>query len=116
MEWFGDGLAESIRAAGLKELPRQAERLLTAAKKEAPVDTGDLMRSGTVTMSIAGQGGQAEVSFNTPYAVVQHENMGFAHPHGKAKYLEDPLRAMSPSIFEAIRKAQEAALVKGLRR
>jgi hypothetical protein len=40
-----------------------------------------------------GGGVEGQVSFNTPYALEQHERLDFNHPKGgKAKYLEDPLK------------------------
>lgn len=111
IEWYAASMAASVGVAGREELARQAERLLTEAKKEVPVDTGELMRSGSVALKNAGN--SAEVSFNKPYAATQHENLAFVHPVGKAKYLEDPLVALAPSIFEAICKAESAALGRG---
>ena len=51
------------------------------------------MRSGVASPPDPGTL-KAAVSFDTPYAVVQHENLTFHHPGGRqAKYLETPLNA-----------------------
>jgi len=108
--------------AGLKALRTGAEAILTEAIDEAPVDTGTLRRSGTVTVGNlpknpgqiyqdarpVEEGGQEKehkdafpepvgkekavyISFNTPYARRQHEELGYQHPRGGyAKYLEVP--------------------------
>ena len=42
-------------------------------------------------VDVAADGSSGTVSYDTPYAVIQHESMGFNHQRGrKAKYLEDP--------------------------
>ncbi len=47
-----------------------------------------LAQSGATTVD----GDTAYIHYDTPYAVVQHENTSFRHDRGrKAKYLEDPL-------------------------
>ena len=64
------------------------------SKEEAPVDTGDLRGSATSDVVEQYGGVKGKVGFNTPYALIQHEDMTFNHPQGgKAKYLTDPLNA-----------------------
>jgi len=66
--------------------------LLRRSKQEAPLDTGDLRGSGTSEVQEVYGGIKGIVGFNTPYALIQHEDMTFVHPQGgKAKYLTDPL-------------------------
>jgi hypothetical protein len=44
---------------------------------------------------------EGEVGFNEPYAAQQHEHTEYKHPQGgKAKYLEDPLKEMTPRYIE----------------
>lgn len=64
------------------------EHVRAEAVNETPEDTSDLKKSALVTSD-----GKATVvvSYDTPYAVKQHEELGYNHPGGgKAKYLEDP--------------------------
>lgn len=62
------------------------------SKEQAPLDTGDLRGSGTSEVTEVYGGVKGTVGFNTPYALIQHEDMTFVHPQGgKAKYLTDPL-------------------------
>jgi len=50
------------------------------------------------------------ISFNTPYARRQHEELGYNHPlGGKAKYLETPFNANKKKVIKyAERKIKEA--------
>jgi hypothetical protein len=66
---------------------------LTRRSKElAPLDTGDLRGSGFGEVEAMTNNVIGTVSFNTPYALIQHEDMSFNHPRGgQAKYLEQPL-------------------------
>lgn len=63
-----------------------ANLLLDEARKQVPLDTGALSRSGMVDSD----GLQATVSFDTPYAVRWHEEQANFQRGRKNKYLEDP--------------------------
>lgn len=82
----------------------------TESQQRCPVNIGDLRGSVQVTLddqpiAQGQQGGgitttgatpptatRGEVSYNTPYAAVQHEQINYSHPHGgQAKYLESVL-------------------------
>jgi hypothetical protein len=80
-------------AAGVTALHQIGEDLLGAAIEEAPLEEGTLRASGDVTVNVLPGGAELVVSFNTPYAARQHEEVTWDHPRaGKAKYLEDPLK------------------------
>ena len=123
--------------AALKALRTGAEAILTEAIDEAPVDTGTLRRSGTVTVgalpdgaqvyeaaesgtemkdAFPGQEGKEKavyISFNTPYARRQHEELGYEHPRGgKAKYLEDPFNRNKEKVIQYAEKQVKKALEK----
>ena len=123
--------------AGLKALRTGAEAILTEAIDEAPVDTGTLRRSGTVTVgglpdevqvyeaaesgtemkgAFPGPVGKEKavyISFNTPYARRQHEELGYNHPRGgKAKYLEDPFNRNKDKVLKYAEKQVKKALKK----
>jgi len=123
--------------AGLKALRTGAEAILTEAIDETPIDTGTLRRSGTVTVGALPDGAQvyeaAEsgrdmkdafpgpegkekavyISFNTPYARRQHEELGYNHPRGgKAKYLEDPFNRNKKKVLQYAEKQVKKALEK----
>ena len=74
-----------IREAAERGLMLGAEHVLTESNKIVPHDEGTLMRSGGVDAD----GLTAAVSYDTPYAVRQHEEMDYQHESGRhAKYLE----------------------------
>ena len=123
--------------AGLKALRTGAEAILTEAIDETPIETGTLRRSGTVTVGGLPDGAQvyeaAEsgsnmkdafpgpegkekavyISFNTPYARRQHEELGYNHPlGGKAKYLEDPFNRNKEKVLQYAEKQVKKTLEK----
>lgn len=90
--------AEAIVQTGGEAAIRDcANFLLDESRKQVPYDTGALSRSGLVSAD----GLHATVSYDTPYAVRQHESMTYRHAAGrKAKYLEDPCN--SPALKERL--------------
>jgi hypothetical protein len=121
--------------AGLKALRTGAEAILTEAIDEAPVDTGTLRRSGTVTVGKLPDGAQvyeaAEsgtemkdafpdkigqekavyISFNTPYARRMHEDLGYTPKRGGGpKYLEDPFNREKSKVLKYADKQIKKAL------
>jgi len=123
--------------AALKALRTGAEAILTEAIDETPIETGTLRRSGTVTVgalpdgaqvyeaaesgtemkdAFPGQEGKEKavyISFSTPYARRQHEELGYNHPlGGKAKYLEDPFNRNKDKVLKYAEKQIKKALQK----
>ena len=75
------------------------EYVLEQSSREVPHEVGDLQDSGRVTVD----GTTVAISYDTPYAVRQHEEMDYHHDAGrKAKYLEDPLNAASNGPIQRI--------------
>ena len=109
LKWHGEEAERLIRQAAMKAINDGAEAILTDAIDETPVDTGTLRRSGTVTEAPAEQA--AFVSFNTPYARRQHEDLDYHHPRGgKAKYLEDPFNRLKWKVQKMAADAIKNAL------
>ena len=70
-----------------------SESILGESQKLVPVDTGTLQKSGTVQYNEDKT--IATISYNTPYALKQHEDNTLNHnksknPDAQAKYLERP--------------------------
>lgn len=94
------------RVGAEKGVGMALELLLATARSRVPIEEGTLERSGAT----AQDGLHGTVSFDTPYAVRQHEDMTMRHDAGRqAKYLEsamaddaDTARAV---IGEQIRRA-----------
>lgn len=100
-----------LRAAFEREMRDIGTELLAESKRQVPVDEGTLSRSAVKTARWEGDSFVVNISYNTPYAAVQHERRDFNHPKkGKAKYLEDPLRQMAPKVRKRLARAMREAL------
>lgn len=103
---WDDRMAKAVaRKAGMQALKDGAETVLAESIKEVPHATGTLQRSATVTVD--DKNGRVYVSYSTPYAIRQHEDLTLRHPDPtnpisssgrKAKFLEDPFRRNKPKI------------------
>lgn len=109
LKWRGEEAERIIRKAAFEAIRDGAEAILTEAIDETPIDTGTLRRSGTVTE--APREAAVYVSFNTPYARRQHEDLTLKHPRGgKAKYLEDPFKRNAEKVKRLAAQRVKAAL------
>jgi len=112
LEWHGALAEKKVRQAGMEGMYLGAEAILTESHSEVPHESGTLMRSGIVTE--APEEKSVYVSYNTPYAVKQHEDLSLRHTDGrKAKYLEGPFKRMSPQVIKLVEKKISQALGKG---
>ncbi len=76
------GLDRGVRLA--------AEHILGESNRAVPIEEGTLQRSGKVTV----EDGKAAISYDTPYAVKQHEDLTMHHDEGRhAKFLEQAANA-----------------------
>lgn len=104
----GDELKRRTHRLVHRAVERWAQAILATAVPEAPIEEGTLRGSAHIEdVSTAGIIAR-EISFNTPYAARQHEEVTWKHPMGgKAKYLSDPLKAHARSgerlVAESIR-------------
>lgn len=100
LDWKGDQIIRSLQQAAKAASLAAAEHLGDEAVQRTPVETGTLRASMKVTTD--GEGTSA-VSYNTPYAARQHEEISWQHPGGgQAKYLENAITAAAPTMREAI--------------
>lgn len=98
------GVQRELRGAAVRGLFLSGEFVLGETQAVVPIDETALSRSGT--SSVDEQQLVAAVSYDTPYAAVQHEQMDYQHAPGRqAKYLEQPLNASRRTI-EALVAAQ----------
>lgn len=100
-----------MRSGAARGVGLATEYLLGEARKLVPHEEGTLERSGRASVEETDRGGvTGAVSFDTPYAVVQHENMHYRHKKGRrAKYLETPLNASKGKVNDII-----AAAIRGV--
>lgn len=83
------------------------DHLASVSKQQVPLDQGPLKNSCAVDVSE--DGSQGTVSYDTPYAVIQHESTGYQHQRGrKAKYLEDPV--FSSSVQQQMMKLAQQGM------
>ena len=89
-------LLARINRGAAKGVQTAAEHVLGEAQARAPREEGTLRRSGVASSDPETLRGA--VSFDTPYAVRQHEELGYAHTEGEAKYLENALNAEADTV------------------
>ncbi|WP_042170091.1 hypothetical protein [Streptomyces sp. NBRC 110035] len=104
----GAPVARELRAAAARGLLLGAEHVLGVSDDRVPLDEAALQRSGMASVDEATL--TAMVSYDTPYAVPQHERLDYRHAPGRqAKFLENSLneeRAQVDAIIAAqIRRA-----------
>ena len=135
LKWHGDEAEKLILEVVMEALRTGAESILTEAIDKAPVDTGTLRRSGTVTVGklpdsariyeAAESGNEMKdafpdpigkekavyISFNTPYARRMHEDLGYTPKRGGGpKYLETPFNANKNKVLKYADKQIRKAL------
>ena len=105
-KWSCDKLPPKLHKAAMDGAYLGAEAVLTKAINQAPLESGTMERSGAVTETKE----TVHISFNTPYARKQHEDLTLNHANGrKAKYLEDPFNEDKDKIIKLMNlKVQEA--------
>lgn len=108
LEWNGDIVDARIHEAAADGLNDAGEHLVGVSRSRAPHEEGILELSGT--WSPDREALRGVVSFDTPYAVYQHEVLDLQHDPGRtAKYLEEPaheeMAAMTELVAARIRRA-----------
>lgn len=92
LEWNGKKALFELSEAMLDGLHDAGEHLLGVSRGQVPLEEATLERSGQVSQNRAAK--RVAVSYDTPYAVYQHERLDLHHDEGrKAKYLEDPMNS-----------------------
>jgi hypothetical protein len=99
MEWNGPQVEAIEEAAAELGVELAAEHLLGVSRQRVPIEETTLERSGVATQD----GLRAAVSYDTVYAVRQHEELTWRHDPGRtAKYLEGPLDEESDVMLEIV--------------
>jgi hypothetical protein len=101
LRFHGREVDETVRRAAVRGLAEGAEHLLDESRKVVPLEEGVLSASGHT--SVDEQRLEAAVAYDTPYAVVQHEDLTLAHNAGRTgKYLEAPARQVGQAIRDHV--------------
>jgi hypothetical protein len=104
VEWNGPEIIGIFEGASMAGLELAAEHLLQVSSFLAPLEEGTLARSGEVSTDESDM--VAAVSYDTPYAVRQHEELTWRHAEGKtAKFLENPMTEERDTMLELIAAA-----------
>jgi hypothetical protein len=106
---FDRSVAGQMRAAAARGLLLGAEHVLTEAQNLVPLDEGALQNTGTASIDEGSL--TAMVSYDTPYAARQHEELDWRHAPGRqAKYLEQPLNAERATVLDLVAAQMRRAL------
>lgn len=88
--WNGARVKLAAKVGGARGLTMAAHLVQGRSVARTPMDTGDL-RSSQIVIPATPDDLVAAVSSDLPYAVRQHEELGYRHRHGQAKFLENAL-------------------------
>ncbi|MGY4990904.1 hypothetical protein [Streptomyces nigrescens] len=111
LRWNGEQALEGTHAGAVRGLRIAAEHVLAESRRIVPLEEATLERSGVATVDESQL--TAGVSYDTPYAVRQHEELSFRHDAGRsAKYLERPLTEQAETV-RAIIAAQLRRSLRG---
>lgn len=101
LRFNGSAATRQMREGAARGLLLGAEHVLQLSNEVVPLDESELQRSGTA--SVDSPSLTAMVSYDTPYAVAQHERMDYRHAPGRsAKYLEHSLNAAREDVAAII--------------
>lgn len=107
LEWHGDLAKQVGRDGRTRALTAGAEHVLQESRRIVPIEEGVLQASGVA--SVDGDR-RAAVSYDTPYAARQHEELTWRHAPGRqAKYLEQPLVQERTVVGRVIERELRAA-------
>ncbi len=94
-----------VKAALMRGLVMAGEHILNVSNRQVPHEDGDLERSGVVSSSDPSDLTVA-VSYDTPYAVIQHEDLSLRHDAGRnAKFLSNACSSESRTAGRIIAQA-----------
>lgn len=98
LDWQGRRLiGDRFRRVASDGLTRALEHGLGVSNVHVPLRDGPLERSGKVTV----HGLNGAISYDTPYAVRQHEELTWRHLPGRnAKFLENAMNSEADVMLE----------------
>lgn len=90
IQWNGPQANQAVTAGAVRGLNQAAALLQARTVPRTPKDTGELRRS-LVIQPASSDRLYSSVGSNLAYAVRQHEELGYRHKYGEAKFLERAL-------------------------
>lgn len=107
VQWYGAAVRAIAAKAVDAGLQDAADHLLGASQDLVPIEEATLERSGRAEV----RKGRGIVSYDTPYAVRQHEDLHLAHDPGRqAKYLEQPATTEQDTLVKLMAGPVDRAL------
>jgi hypothetical protein len=107
-EWKGYAAGEAARRGAARGVALGAEHIRGVSVDRAPLDTAALRDSATASHDPETL--TAAVSYDTPYAARQHEELGYHHREGGPKYLESALASERDVVARLIQAQIRKAL------
>ena len=109
LRFDGTTAARQMREGAVRGLQLATEHVLQLSNEVVPLDESELQRSGTASVDEASLTGV--ISYDTPYAVRQHEELRWRHAPGRtAKYLENSLNAARTEVAAIIAAEMRRAM------
>ncbi|MER7078134.1 MULTISPECIES: minor capsid protein [Bacteria] len=101
LDWNGPTVTARQHSGAVAGLRQAAEHILGASRQLVPLEEGTLERSGVA--SVDENDLTAAVSYDTVYAVRQHEELTWKHDAGRsAKYLERPMTSERDTVADLV--------------
>lgn len=109
LDWSGQEVVARVDGVKTSAVTTAARALLDESNRICPIETGELIRSGTVIV----HGTEAAVGYTSVYACRQHEEVGWQHDEGRqAKFLETAVAEAGPAILQQIVDQITAAMTE----
>lgn len=108
VEWNGAAVTEQARQGAARGLALGAEHVRGVSVDLAPLDTAALRNSATASHDPDAL--TAAVSYDTPYAARQHEELDYHHRTGGPKYLERALASEADLVARLVQAQIRKAL------
>lgn len=107
LDWRGHEVADRLDKVVDTIVFGAASLVHKDAADRTPIETGTLKATATVVPTGPGQ---AHITYGTKYARRQHEEIGWAHQDGEAKFLENALHAQRDKVRDFIQDQIRKAL------
>lgn len=105
MKWHGAKVKTAVRDGGADGIEAAGRDLFEATQQAVPEATGELKRSGKLTLD----GLHADITYGEGLpdarASIIHEKLEIRHSNGTAKYLENPTTAAAPRFDDILAAA-----------
>lgn len=104
-----------LLAGMLDGIDKAGEHVLGVSNDHVPIEEGTLERSGKVTTTVDSSVPKvrASVSYDTPYAAKQHEDLTLKHDSGRnAKFLENAMNSERGTIGKIVASTVKEFLKK----